>query len=691
MSASQPPTENLSAFNSSVFKDANTESLSLSKAQSLFLGRTGTPNSTASGTTFTGALNVNGTTTTQGLTVNSGTIDMVNGSIVVNGNTGVRIVGIASQNTGSQNNISIGHNSSSSGVYDVSVGNYANCQTGTSYCTAIGYSANVNSSLSYATAVGSNASCSATNSTALGYGASASIGTSTALGSNSTASANGATAIGYGAIATGTSQIVLGRATETVYCPGTAANTSLVATKNITVNGCSVGQHPTLNVTTGNTVLGVDCGRVISTNANNNTLIGNSAGYNISNGFHNTHCGFNTGYAITTGSSNTSLGYNSYNTGNFSNSTAVGESTVIGASNSTAVGASSQAQAFGSTAIGSGAVATLANQIMLGTATETVYLPGSAGLKSLDASANILVAGIGIGIGSNAIGAANIFIGKGTAGVGAGSNNTIIGRNNYGATSTAGTANTFLGASGGQNISGIINNATVIGANTYSSTTSYDGITVLGAGGGVAGVNATAIGYGSQANAAGSTAIGYNAVATLANSIVLGTSSNTVYCHGTSTTNGALQLAGGLVLQSTYGTIASNMIGYTISPAKTTANPLLATNGTVSNLYSFTVPLGVWLLIYQVYFTSTNTLTVTFVNSTMALTSTGSNGFQTTSGQMVRNATETFNNVAQSQSGSSCVIVNTTAPFTLYYNVGAIYSGIGSLTAAGSYSLTRIA
>ena len=521
MSASQPPTENLPAFNSSVFKDANTESLSLSKAKSLFLGRTGTPNSTASGTTFTGALNVNGTTTTQGLTVNSGTIGMVNGSIVVNGNTGVRIVGIASQNTGSQNNISIGHNSSSSGVYDVSVGNYANCQTGTSYSTAIGYSAIVNSSLSYATAVGSNASCSATNSTA--------------------------------------------------------------------------------------------------------------------------------------------------------------------------VGASSQAQAFGSTAIGSGAVATLANQIMLGTATETVYFPGSASLKSLDASANILVAGIGIGIGSNAIGAANIFIGKGTAGVGAGSNNTIIGRNNYGATSTAGTANTFLGASGGQYISGIINNATVIGANTYLSTTSYDGITALGAGCGVAGINATAVGYGSQANAAGSTAIGYNAVATLANSIVLGTSSNTVYCHGTSTTNGALQLAGGLVLQSTYGTIASNMIGYTISPAKTTANPLLATNGTVSNLYSFTVPLGVWLLIYQVYFTSTNTLTVTFVNSTMALTSTGSNGFQTTSGQMVRNATETFNNVAQSQSGSSCVIVNTTAPFTLYYNVGAIYSGIGSLTAAGSYSLTRIA
>ena len=62
MSSSQPPVEALSQFNSAVFKTANASSISLSKAQSLFLGRVGNPVSVAQSTTFTG--NVIGITST---------------------------------------------------------------------------------------------------------------------------------------------------------------------------------------------------------------------------------------------------------------------------------------------------------------------------------------------------------------------------------------------------------------------------------------------------------------------------------------------------------------------------------------------------------------------------------------------------------------------------------------------------
>ena len=56
MASYQPPVEALNQFNSEVFKTANASSISLSKAQSSFLGRVGNPVSIAQSTTFTGTV-----------------------------------------------------------------------------------------------------------------------------------------------------------------------------------------------------------------------------------------------------------------------------------------------------------------------------------------------------------------------------------------------------------------------------------------------------------------------------------------------------------------------------------------------------------------------------------------------------------------------------------------------------------
>ena len=54
MTSYQAPVEELTQFNSEVFKKANASSVSLSKVQYLFLGRVGNPVSVAQSTTFTG-------------------------------------------------------------------------------------------------------------------------------------------------------------------------------------------------------------------------------------------------------------------------------------------------------------------------------------------------------------------------------------------------------------------------------------------------------------------------------------------------------------------------------------------------------------------------------------------------------------------------------------------------------------
>ena len=88
------------------------------------------------------------------------------------------------------------------------------------------------------------------------------------------------------------------------------------------------------------------------------------------NSSQNIGIGFNTLSAITTGINNTAIGYNTLNTVTTGvNNTALG----YGAFNS-----AGQQTLLQSTAIGYGAQPTTSNQVVLGTATESVFIPGTA-------------------------------------------------------------------------------------------------------------------------------------------------------------------------------------------------------------------------------------------------------------------------------------------------------------------------
>jgi hypothetical protein len=79
-----------------------------------------------------------------------------------------------------------------------------------------------------------------------------------------------------------------------------------------------------------------------------NTGLGYGAGKNITSGYVNTMLGGSTGGGITTGAFNTALGFESYNTGNYSNSTCVGASSAVTGNNQVQLGDSSTtAYAYG--------------------------------------------------------------------------------------------------------------------------------------------------------------------------------------------------------------------------------------------------------------------------------------------------------------------------------------------------------
>ena len=114
-------------------------------------------------------------------------------------------------------------------------------------------------------------------------------------------------------------------------------------------------------------------------------VIGNNTG-GITSGTGNTCLGNTSGPYIRTGSNNVTIGYNAlyYPNANENNgyNTAVGSGATINTTNytvnATIVGSGARVSGSNGTAIGYNAEAG-ANQIMLGTASETVYCPGTSG------------------------------------------------------------------------------------------------------------------------------------------------------------------------------------------------------------------------------------------------------------------------------------------------------------------------
>jgi hypothetical protein len=267
----------------------------------------------------------------------------------------------------------------------------------------------------------------------------------------------------------------------------------------------------------------------------------------------------------------------------------------------TLLGATTSATANDSTAIGYGATATLANQIMLGRTSETVYCPGTVSLVcsgdvKLNGSSGTVIKANGstteqnLVISNNATlpssGARNIQIGNNIGGVTTGSNNTCLGA----------VAGTYITTG---------DNNTAIGYNAL-----YDGVlssggggttgnTMLGSGASITSIvnYSTSIGYNAKCGAGNSVAIGYDAVASLSNQIIFGTLAEFVECAGTSTTNGCLKLNGGLKLQTAYGAVPSaTMLGYRIELSAIAISSLAS--GTSQTIGSLALTVGVWSLNY---------------------------------------------------------------------------------------------
>ena len=179
MSIYQTPIENLSQFNSTVFKPTN---LSQIQASSLYLGRVGNPTSVATSTTFTGSLTGNnGLTITSGtsnlqavitpaITLNTFPLGSANGSFyfgAIQTASNSTQFGYPSSNAQASYVVSNGAYANCQGVGSTAVGCYTNCNNAT-YSVALGYNAQVNPGLNNAIAIGSSAVATISNQLVLG-------------------------------------------------------------------------------------------------------------------------------------------------------------------------------------------------------------------------------------------------------------------------------------------------------------------------------------------------------------------------------------------------------------------------------------------------------------------------------------------------------------------------------------------
>ncbi len=120
-----------------------------------------------------------------------------------------------------------------------------------------------------------------------------------------------------------------------------------VTTTDLTALGRFAGDSVTTG--TGNTFIGFDTGTAL-TNGDNNTMVGYQAGYvatsatwstflgynagrNVTTGNANTFVGYFSGAGVSTGSTNCAMGDSAYNTGNYSNSIALGFNAQVSGSN----------------------------------------------------------------------------------------------------------------------------------------------------------------------------------------------------------------------------------------------------------------------------------------------------------------------------------------------------------------------
>ena len=685
MAASQPPTENLPAFNSTVFKDANTESLSLSKAQSLFLGRTGNPSSVASNTTFTGLLTVskdsyfNGVRVGMGSNIDATNTCIGNGALSTNSsstlNTGIGYNAL-NQSYGGSGNTALGANALSGitlNINNTCVGAGAGTANGIGSCTLIGNAAQAITGSANTVAVGQSANT-GDKSVAVGGGANISGSTSTGVGYNAVSNHNFSTVLGYNAVSSANNQVVLGTAGETVICKGTTANGSLVADADIFVKGTiragmGVNTTNTTPSTSQQTAFGV--GALV---ANNITAGSTAFGYNALN--------------LYTGQSN------------FTTPTAVGSN------------------ALSKMVIGGYACAVGTNALLNATGTSNNAFGANAGAAITTGLANIFVGGdypIGGSPSANGnkitTGDNNVFVGQEPTCAGIDTNNSIIlgtkctitGDNAVaiGYQVTAGANEIVLGGTG----------QTVLAKGTGTSITASGAISAVGA------VTTTSISGMSarvynldEYNATASTPyVGAlfqqgdtGALRILNNKAGGGTANATSLYIQTSksdkTTVSSMIIASDniqmnlpITLQSTYSAVAA--AGQLGNVVVTSSTSFSVTTATAVSFASFSnLPAGVWAFSYTIDLTTAGgTVTATIQSLYMTLTNNGAYSTKVAYGGSTRTHNSIVYAIGDNPCFSSALTYSTIATTSFYPTFLISFTGAGAtITANGYATATRI-
>jgi len=319
--------------------------------------------------------------------------------------------------------------SNTTGLSNTAIGTYAAfngkvCSNNTS----IGYNALYNNNNINNTAIGINSGIndvSGNNNTYLGASTNCTPGSIL----------NNSTAIGYGSTITASNQIMMGTSNETVIIPNTLTSTNDITVNSLTigkgggdvagntalgtsalatnsgitgsagVNNTAVGFFALGSNTTGGSNTAVGYNALGSNTSEQNTAVGTLALINNITGSNNTAVGTYASFSNVTGSDNTALGYSALNANKSNYNTAVGfgslDSNIDGYNNvalginaggndvsgnaNTYLGGNTSCSSGGpfyqSTVIGYGAQLTASNQIMMGTTTENVYIPGTLSIN----------------------------------------------------------------------------------------------------------------------------------------------------------------------------------------------------------------------------------------------------------------------------------------------------------------------
>ena len=302
------------------------------------------------------------------------------------------------------NSIAIGNTAKAKNTHSISIGPAAN----TSANNTIAFADHASANTIFGMAFGSSATSSATSALAIGANSNASGSYSIALGGGSiyngtqtTATAEDAISIGKNAKVSVKRSIALGDNADVhnsnlKYHDGTQERDSYGKIA-IGASSYAKGGGPSIAIGSSANAYGIFSTAIGGGDTNISTSTRAMGGNSIAIGrgadagridTNDTSAGSNAiaiGYnAVASGNDVIALGRNAkggkYTSGNNTsyndNSIAIGKDANASATNSTAIGNGAQASNTSSTAIGNGAVATTNNTIVLGTSSDTVFIPG---------------------------------------------------------------------------------------------------------------------------------------------------------------------------------------------------------------------------------------------------------------------------------------------------------------------------